>query len=165
MNLPDSVSISPKGVDEVKNRAYKLSMRKRSVLILLETPRTMEYLFSKSVLPRPELILELGALSEDGFIVLGGQTPSANAAVVQAAGNGMSLESGIVVSEAKFLMIDFWVDSFGTEAEEFTQAVGACGNFVDLGICLRKLIESVEKHCPDRLPLVRKMVEEINQTA
>ncbi len=165
MDLKDSVSISPKGAEEVKSRAYKLSMRKRSVLILLETPRTLEYVIGKSVLPRPELFLEIESLFQEGFILLGGAVAQPSASAPKAVRNDTGLKSDVVLSEAKFLMIDFWVDSFGTEAEEFTQEVGACENSVDLNLCLRKLIESLEKNCPHRLPMVGKMIQEINETA
>jgi hypothetical protein len=165
VDLNDGVSISPKGTEEVKSRVYKVGMRKRSVLILLETPRTMEYLISKSVLPRPELILEIEALFQEGFIFLGSTVVQPSASAPKAVQSDMSLKSGIVLSEAKFLMIDFWVDSFGTEAEEFTQEVGACENSVDLNVCLRKLIDSLGKNCPDRLPMVGNMIREINETA
>lgn len=165
MDPKDGVSISLKGIEEVKKRVYKLNMKKRSVLILLEQPRTLEYLFSRSVLPRPELLLEIEALSKDGFISLGGKDALPNASVAQAIGNELSLKSGIVLSEAKFLMIDFWVDSFGTEGEEFTQEVGACENSADLNVCLRRLMGDVERGCPERLPLVGNMIREINQTA
>lgn len=165
MDLKDGVSISPKGTEEVKGRVYKLGMKKRSVLILLETPRTLEYLISKSVLPRPELFLEIESLFKEGFIFLGGTVAQPSASAPKAVLNDMSLKSGIVLSEAKFLMIDFWVDSFGTEAEEFTQEVGACENSVDLNVCLRKLIEGLEKNCAHRLPMVGSMIREINETA
>ena len=72
MDLSASLNLTEKGLDEVKRRMYKLSIRKRSVLILLEQPHTVEHLLQKTVLHRDELMLEIEILVRDGFLAIGG---------------------------------------------------------------------------------------------
>ena len=62
--------ITQKGIDEVKSRAYKVGMKKRSVLICLEKPHTIESLVSKSVFPPAEIIAEIQALAQDVALAL-----------------------------------------------------------------------------------------------
>jgi len=160
-----NVCITQKGMDEVKSRAYKVGMKKRSVLICLEKPQTVESIVSKSVLPAPEVIAEIQALAQDGFVALikaGSPVPAAIAAV----SNGASLLSdGIVLPEAKFLMVDFWVDCFGMESESFTDAIQACESVKDINACLNRIVESVKAQCPQQMPSLQNLIKEINATA
>ena len=43
MDLSTFVKLTAKGSDEIKNRTYRLSMKKRSLLILLNSPRSIEH--------------------------------------------------------------------------------------------------------------------------
>ena len=72
MDLSTSLHITQKGEDEVRHRAYKLSMKKRSVLILLDKPKPIEHVLAKSVFPQNEIVEEIKALIQDGFISLTG---------------------------------------------------------------------------------------------
>jgi len=146
---------------------YKLGMKKRSVLILLEKPHTVEHVVSKSVFPPAEIILEIQALAQDGFIALSSEAAPAPAvaAVEPLSDTSFLLKDEIVLSEAKFLMIDFWVDSFGTESEEFTEGINACASVRDLSACLKSIVAVAQRQCPERLPVLSKLVKEINETA
>jgi hypothetical protein len=144
---------------------YKLGMKKRSVLILLEKPHTVEHVVSKSVFPPAEIILEIQALAQDGFIALSREAAPAVAAVEPLSGTSFLLKDEIVLSEAKFLMIDFWVDNFGTESEEFTEEINACGSVRDLSACLKSIVAAAQRQCPERLPVLSNLVKEINETA
>ena len=69
MDLSTFVKLTAKGSDEIKNRTYRLSMKKRSLLILLNSPRSIEQLMQSSVMPRDEMINELRSLIHDGFVL------------------------------------------------------------------------------------------------
>lgn len=168
MDQSASLSITQKGADEIKNRTHKLSMRKRSVLILLEKPRTVEQVLSKSVFHSDEIIDEIQTLVGEGFIALGGEAAQfalETAPVSSAGGNSFQLDDEIILSEAKFLLIDFCVDSFGTQSQAFTDQIRACKSAGNLSACLASIFATAEKQCPDRLPALRKLVKEINETA
>ena len=72
MDLSTFIKLTAKGSDEIKNRTYRLGMKKRSLLILLNSPRSIQQLTQTSVIPRDELINELHALIHDGFALLSG---------------------------------------------------------------------------------------------
>ena len=154
MDPNTSLALTEKGIDEVKRRTYKLSIRKRSVLLLLETPHRVDHLLQKTVLQPEEFGNEIEGLIHDGFVhVVGGAPPAAPATAPQAApaapprpaqpqysadpfaalapplpkaapaaeapvGNvhneAFILLEDFILSEAKYLLVDFCVDSFGT---------------------------------------------------
>ena len=152
MDLSASLNLTEKGLDEVKRRMYKLSIRKRSVLILLEQPHTVEHLLQKTVLHRDELMLEIENLVRDGFLGIGGapsgsghiapasataQGRPAEPVVIPGDGSIFHLDEEIIISEAKFLLTDFCVDSFGTQSQAFVDEISACRSPESLGSCLR----------------------------
>lgn len=173
MDLSANLNLTQKGEDEVKRRAYKLSMRKRSVLILLDKPKPVEQVLTKCVFPRNEVIEEIEALIQDGFISLGGggdvnaARPAAPVpqAVAPAASGTFHLDDEIIVSEAKFMLTDFSVDSFGTQSQGFVDAIRACKKVQDVRLCLSGILAATEKQCPNRLPVLLGLIKEINETA
>lgn len=154
--------LTPKGEDELKHRVYKLSIRKRSVLVSLETPHTVEQVLERSVFQEDEILDEIGNLIDSGFVVPEGAGARAAAKVAK---DRFALDEEIVLSEAKYLLIDFCVDSFGTHAQSFANGIRVCKTPEALGKYLRTIAEAAEKQCPDRLPTLFRIVEEINETA
>lgn len=174
MNLSASLLITPKGEEEVKNRVYKLSIRKRSVLILLEKPQTVEYVLQKSVFHQDEIIEEINSLVREGFVTASGVTPDAVAqpAKMEAkstagelTGGNFHLEEEVILSEAKFLLVDFCVDTFGTQSQVYVDEIGECKNVKNLYLSLRNIYAATEKQHPNRLPVLLGVIKEINETA
>lgn len=176
MDLSASLYLTAKGDDEIKHRTHKLDVRKRSLLLLLDKPRTLEYLFGKTVLRREEADEEMRHLLRTGFIATGNANdnvavPDAAAAaaavqpVPQQAGASSQLHPDIVVSEAKFLLIDFCVDSFGTNSEAFCKNLRSCNGVAAVDAMLGAIVAAVGKQYPERLPALLKLIREINETA
>ena len=180
MDLSASLNLTEKGLDEVKRRMYKLSIRKRSVLILLEQPHTVEHLLQKTVLHRDELMLEIENLVRDGFLRLGLASsgsdqvmPAVNSApggpaepvVIPDDGSFFHLDEDIILSEAKFLLTDFCVDSFGTQSQAFVDEISACRSPETLGSCLRKIFAAADAQRKDRIPTLISLIKTINETA
>jgi hypothetical protein len=181
MDLTTSLQITPKGEDEVKRRVYKLNMKKRSLLILLDKTQTVDYLLHRTVLHQDEFMLEIKALIHEGFVALGGEIPHhpvvtesidrtvaapVTAPVIpQVYDEDIYLEDEIILSEAKFLLTDFAVDSFGTQSQAIVEDIHTCRNVNDLRVCLNTIFTTTEKQCPDRLPTLLNLVKEINETA
>jgi hypothetical protein len=172
VDLLTSLKITQKGEDEVKRRVYKLSLKKRSVLILLEKPQSIQYILGKSMFPQGEIIEEIRTLITDQFIAV--NVDAAPRAAASDPGPGAAaigpdaifhLYSGIVISEAKFLLIDFCVDYFGSNSQAFVDQISACSKEQELGLCLAKVLAAAQKQCPDRLPKLLSVVKEINDTA
>lgn len=170
MNFSTSLQLTSKGADEVARRVYKLSLKKRSVLILLDQAQTIEYILRKSVFPREEIVDEIRALLRDAFIAIcGGEArrpdDQAKAAGLPVVDGSYLLYPEISLSEAKFLLIDFCVDHFGTRSDALVAEIRACSREKDLGVCLGKTFAAVDQQCPDRLPALRDLIRQINETA
>ena len=164
MDLSASLSLTPKGVDEVLNRACKLSVRQRSILLLLGKPQTLKYIFQKQEMFDHEEIMEvISNLSNEGFVEVSGATmPRATA---PASGGNIQLLDGIIISEAKFLLVDFCVDIFGKHSQKFVDELGGCKNEKHLQTCLKNIRIAAEEHSPDRLAVLLKVIADINATA
>jgi len=170
VDISTSLQITPRGEEEVKRRTYKLNLKKRSLLLLLEKPQPIRYIVAKSLFPAAEVMEEIRALITGQFVAISmdGMRPAAATAPgasAPTADNRLQLESGFIISEAKFLLIDFCVDNFGTQSQGFVDEIGACSKEQALGFCLAKVFAAAQKQCPDRLPLLLDVVRTINDTA
>ena len=170
MDFSTSLKITAKGAEEIKSRTHKLGMKKRSVLLLLDKPQTVQYILGKSVFPQAEIMADIHELVADEFIAAGANDVPAGAipgqAAVAAGSDGsFHLASGIIISEAKFLLVDFCVDNFGTQSQAFVDEIRACSREGGLGFCLAKIVATTRQQCPDRLPTLLGLVNQINETA
>ncbi len=169
MEASVSLHITPKGLDELDRRAYKLSTRKRSVLILLAKPQTVAELTRRSVF-QEDIVEDIQILVRDGFIALerAGAGPAAApetvAAVTPLAGE-LHLGEEVMLSEAKFLLVDFCVDSFGTQSQAFVDEIRTCRSAKDLDVYLRTIVTATRRVCPHRFAILASVVNEINATA
>ena len=78
---------------------------------------------------------------------------------------GFSLLEDIILSEAKFLLVDYSVDSFGTRSQSFADEISACRSVDSLSLCLRKVHSETLSQCPERLRALAGVVKAINETA
>ena len=163
MDSSTRLSITAKGEDELKHRIYKLSIRKRSVLVSLEETHTVAQVVERSVFQEDEILDEIRALTGEGFVTMEGAKASARQGDQQR--GRFELKDEIVLSEAKYLLIDFCVDSFGTHAQALADGIRVCKTPESLAKSLETLAKSAEKQCPDRLPALFKIIQEINETA
>jgi hypothetical protein len=165
MKLSASLSLTPKGVDEALNRVNKINARQRSVLILLATPQTVEHVIGKreALFTHDEILEVIVELVDGGFISVAGE-PAARP-VVSASGEIIRIVDDIIISEAKFLLVDFCVDSFGTQSQKFVDQIGACKNEKNLQLCLKNIYAITEIKSPERLPALMNVIAEINKTA
>ncbi|MEW6445993.1 MAG: hypothetical protein AB1479_08160 [Pseudomonadota bacterium] len=67
----ETLQITPKGEQELKQRTHRLDFRKRSLLILLVRAQSLEELLRKTVLPEKVFNTELDALLAEGFVATG----------------------------------------------------------------------------------------------
>ena len=70
MEPSSNVQITNKGVEEVAQRNFKLSIKKRSVLIQLSTPKTVLALLRNTVYPANEIDEVIQSLADEGFIAI-----------------------------------------------------------------------------------------------
>lgn len=167
MNLTDSLCITAKGVDELKHRTYKLGMKKRSVLILLEVPRMVQYLIEKAVLPQAEVFSEVQSLVSEGFVTTAsageGAAPVATS-TSSVSGSEFAFSDDIILPEAKFMLIDFCTDHFPSRAEVLAGEIRACQSPRALSAYLVGLVAFVDKHHPAQAAGLRAVIKEIRDT-
>lgn len=165
MDLSIVLHNTQKGEDEVKSRSNKLSLRKRSVLILLDKLQTVENVLHKTVFPKDEIVSDIQELIRDGFVAIGGAEVSSQSPAASGSDEKFRLDDEIILSEAKFLLTDFSVDSFGMQSQTIANQIRACKDVRELRICLGGIFSITERQCPNRLPVLLKLVDEINETA
>jgi hypothetical protein len=152
---------------------YKLGMKKRSLLILLEKPQTIEHVMKRTVLPADEFEAEVQSLVNEGFLVADvaiGAPPSQGPASIappaaQPSSTEFYIDEEIILSEAKFLLTDFCVDSFGTASQTFVDQIRACSKTQDFVGCFARTLAEAKRRCPEHVPALLALVKEINDTA
>lgn len=176
MDLTQSLSLTPKGEDELKNRVYKLNMKKRNVLILLQQPRTIQYVTDKAVFDAKELLEEIVTLVKEGFLKLSGEggidTASLSGVGAQAEkpkpipfdGN-LTISEDIILSEARFLMVDYCVEVFKTNSTKFVEKLGVCKTVEEFTQCALEICEVTKSKYPEYAPAFHGVLKEINSTA
>lgn len=164
MKLSDSLSLTAKGEDEVKNRTHKLDIRHRSVIISFGKTQTFEYILQKQQLFNQKEATEIiNNLVNDGFVAINGE--AARRAEIHAPSGNIQLADGFIMSEAKFLLVDFCVDSFGTQSQNHVDELGVCKSEKCLQLCLKNIYATTEMLNPERLLVLLKIITEINATA
>ena len=163
MNLSDSLAITPKGSDELKNRTYKLDVKKRSILRLLEVPRSVKYIFEKVIFPREEVAADIEQLFENGFVSMAGDSvlPSSGQTII---GETFELHEDTILPEAKFLLIDFCTDHMGNLAQTLATEIRACPSPKSLSVYIRNIFQFVEKEQPKQLAALKAVIDEIKQS-
>jgi len=75
------------------------------------------------------------------------------------------LNSGISMSQARFLLCDFCLDQFGTHAQPLLDAIEDAADPAELQHVLDGLTAQMRKHVKHKLPALMAKVREINDTA
>jgi hypothetical protein len=166
LSLSASLSLTPKGKEEALHKVHNINERLRNVLIQLATPQTVEQIINTRAgnNNQAEVVQLIIELINGGFVAKDGGT-MASPVVTSASGGSVQLTDGFILSEAKFLLVDFCVDSFGTQAQTFIDQLDGCKNATGLQLCLKNIHAATQSECSDRLPALMKAIAEINKTA
>lgn len=125
MNPATVLTLTRKGTDEVAHRTHRLAIRMRCVLLLLQKPRPVTELLQKLAIPADEVILVINSLLQHEFVRVG--EAADRTADVEGDWNAeTAIGDGILLSEAKFLLIDFCVDCFGTRSQKYAEEIRKC---------------------------------------
>lgn len=176
MDLNLSVNLTQKGADEVKTRTHKLNIKSRSILLLLERPQTIQYVLGKVMFPLEDLMEALTALVREGFVQIagaGGATVNIHTAPKAAhrpsapvdGSFSIQLHEDIVYSEARFLLINYCVDTFGTKSQSFVDSLGLCKTVAHFSQCVKQIFDFTKDQYPQHLGEFQSVVQEVNKTA
>lgn len=162
MNLSDSFLITPKGAEELKSRKYKLDLKKRSILRLLEVTRSVKEIFEKVIVPREEVAADIELLCANGFISAAVNTTnfSSEQTII---GETFDLHADTILPEAKFLLIDFCTDHLGILSQTLSTEIRACPSPQSLSAYIRNIYRLVEKELPQQLPNFKVVIAEIKK--
>ena len=166
LSLSAKLILTPKGKEEALSKVHNINERLRNVLIQLVTPQTVEQIINNKASGSNQagvvqLIIEL---INGGFVVKEGEV-AASSVDTSASGGSARLADGFVLSEARFLLVDFCVDSFGTQAQTFTNQIEGCKNPSDLQLYLNNIHAAIKSKYSDRLPALMTVIAEITRTA
>lgn len=162
------VQLTPKGEEELERRAYRVGVKKRSLLILLKSTQSIEYLMQKTILPQGEFDGELQGLIDEGFVSTGRSDSASKGQAVAGVSvmpSEFNIDKDILLSEAKFLLADFCVDCFGTDSQLFVEKVRACGDVAGFRACFAAALGLAQKKYPKHLSTLKELLNSINETA
>ncbi len=74
------------------------------------------------------------------------------------------LDSGVSMSQARFVLCDFCLDQFGTRAQPLIDAIEAASDVAELQQVLDGITAEVRRHVKDQLPVLMAKVREANQS-
>jgi hypothetical protein len=183
-----------KGAEELSQRTHRLDLKLRNILFLIQkgTP-TIDAILQNSIFPQDEVIEKLRGLVKERFVEVNAGAAPAGAAspsesVVAEArpatlGNAVDpttiggspfartsrpafpvLDSGVSMSQARFLLCDFCLDQFGARAQPLIDAIEATSDVAELQQVLDGITAEVRRHIKDQLPVLMATVRDINQT-
>ncbi|MEP7042943.1 MAG: hypothetical protein ABI843_07760 [Dokdonella sp.] len=162
-----SLGLTPKGIEELRHRTYKLDVRARNILFLIETGQTtLAAIAQKSPLRREEIEQRADVLLTGGFIALisAGGPSIATRAPAPAASATPLLKSGISLPEARFALSDFCLDCFGVAGQTTMNLLDRCNDEETLRRILAAIVAAVEKTHHEQRPALVAVVERINAT-
>jgi hypothetical protein len=165
LSLSARLSLTPKGKEEALHKVQNINERLRGVLIQLATPQTVEQVInSKAGSNQAQVVQYIIELINGGFVAKDGGV-AASSVELSASGGSVQLADGFVLSEARYLLVDFCVDSFGTQAQAYINQIEGCKNPAGLQLCLNNIHAASQSKYPDRLPALMKVIAEINKSA
>ena len=75
------------------------------------------------------------------------------------------IDPEIILSEAKFLLIDFCVDCFGMQSEKLTEDIRGSKTVGAMRSLVKELLAMVSQHKPDQINAFRDTIRKVNETA
>jgi hypothetical protein len=178
----------------LRTHGLNTRLRNILFLIQKGTP-TVEAILQNSIFPHEEVIEKLRGLLKERFVELvaglshapppsgaapeqrtvgGGSTRSETAAMAAEPATAAppasapafpTLRSGVSMSQARFVLCDFCLDQFGTNAQPLLDAIEDAADVAKLQHLLDGITAQMRQHLKDQLPALMAKVREINETA
>jgi hypothetical protein len=167
-----SFVVTMKGTEELRNRAYKLDVKSRNVLFLIEKGSTsVEAILQRSIFPREEVIERLRQLLGGQFVAVAAEHGTAEPAPsppqplfnADPATEHLRLDAEVSPSQARFSLSDFCLDQFGVQGQALVDALNLSGNVAALQRVLYNIRVEVNRRCPERMPALIDCVRELNR--
>lgn len=174
---PTQFMLTAKGVDELSQRRYRLDARERNILFLIQkgTP-TIEGILDNTIFPRDVVVERLQALVREQFVTAhpgsdalpAAPRPAtlppaiAEAPMPRASSDFPQLDSGVSISQARFVLSDFCLDLFGTKGKPLIEALGEASDLESLQRALEQVTREVRRQRRSQMSALLARVREIN---
>jgi hypothetical protein len=162
--------VTPKGVQELRDRTSRLEVTAKDVLTLIEQGYTStDAILQRSMFPHNAVVDALRRLLSNKLVAVAGGEGGSKAGGSAVSGmrssrGDLRLKFGVSPSHARFALSNFCMDEFGTEGQYFVDAVSLCSDFISLQEVLNSICASVDESCPNRFSALVQCVREINET-
>ena len=168
---PACFVLTNKGSEELSLRTYRLDIKLRSLLVLIQKcSPTLEAVLQKSIFPREEALERLRVLVKDQFVALDNNAAREAPSTINASkarpgpgAAGDALDPGISLSQARFGLSDFCLDSFGVDAQPLVDVINAAGDLPALQSVVDDLLKRVSGQ-EAMLATLRDRIRDINES-
>lgn len=164
--------LTSKGQMELVQNVHRLNLKKRSVLLLLknnqQTPLSFSEAIRKGVLPAAEIRPIVDELVREEFVRFEG---NAGAMALQSqpvevvAVPATWFDESINLSEARYLLNDFCLEIFKTQAARYAQPLAECKTVEALEAFVKDLRNKMETASPTSVERLDGVIQEIKDSA
>ena len=145
---------------------------KDEILVAIDALLNDGFIAQKAGLPGEPAIKEAEVPRPAGAAAASTVTPkpaplpkAPGAQPAQAPSGEFSLNDEIILSEAKFLLIDFCVDCFGMQSEKLSEDIRSCRSSAALNLLLKEIVALTSKQKPDQVNALKEAIRKANETA
>jgi hypothetical protein len=167
MKSGEKLRITPKGLEELRNRVSKLDVHSKIFLSLIEQGVDGgEALMQRSKATREQLADGLRLLMSNKLVETGSGSPSGEAtpSAADSISERLRLKPGISPNSARFALSNFCLDVFGAAGQDLADVVEFCNDVSSLQMALDTIRSEIKKLHPERRPDLVTVVREINDT-
>jgi hypothetical protein len=161
--------LTSKGTEELRNHAFQLDVSARNILSLIEQGcKTSDAILQRSMFPHNTVVDSLRRLLTNKFVAFAddesGSRAGGPAGATRPGRRDLRLNFGISPSQARFALSNFCMDEFGTEGQFLVDAVSLCTDIMSLQEVLNSIRSEIEEQLPGRMPALITCVRELNDT-
>ncbi|RJX32111.1 MAG: hypothetical protein C4516_05615 [Oxalobacter sp.] len=157
---------------ELVQNVHRLNLKKRSVLLLLknnqQNPISFFEAVKRGVLPAAEMRPVVEELVKEEFVRLegeGGAAVSITQPVAAVPVPVPGFDESINLSEARYLLNDFCLNTFKTQAARYAQPLAGCKTAETLYAFVKDLREKLVTASPSSIEKLDMVIQEIKDSA
>src|ERR1700761_7705358 len=161
--------LTSKGTEELRNHAFQLDVSSRNILSLIEQGcKTSDAILKRSMFPHNTVVDSLRRLLTNKFVAFAEDESAPRAGGSQSATRpgrrDLRLNFGISPSQVRFTLSNFCMDEFGTDGQFLVDAVSLCSDIMSLQEVLNSIRAEIEEQLPARMPALIACIRELNDT-
>jgi hypothetical protein len=161
--------LTSKGTEELRNHAFQLDVSSRNILSLIEQGcKTSDAILQRSMFPHNTVVESLRRLLTNKFVAFAedesSPRPGGSQNATRPGRRDLRLNFGISPSQVRFALSNFCMDEFGTDGQFLVDAVSLCTDIMSLQEVLNSIRAEIEEQLPARMPALIACIRELNDT-